>query len=70
LGVGPRPVPRHKLTVDALAAGIQALVRDRAMKTAAAKLGEQIRAENGVEQTLRLIEEIVAHSPLRSHRVF
>jgi sterol 3beta-glucosyltransferase len=57
LGVGVKPVLRHKLTVEALADGITQLTSDRAMCDRAAKLGEAIRAERGVENAVRFIEQ-------------
>lgn len=55
LGVGVNPVPRHKLTVDALAAGIRQLVADGVMAERAQTLGEQIRAEDGVARAVAVI---------------
>ena len=55
LGVGAKPIPRHKLTVEGLAAGIRALVHDDVAGNAAA-LGEKIRAEDGVANGVRLVE--------------
>jgi sterol 3beta-glucosyltransferase len=59
LGVGAKPIPRHRLTAETLAAGIRALVSDRAMAQQAAALGAQIRAEHGVENAVRWIERRV-----------
>lgn len=56
LGVGPRPIPRQRLTVDGLAESIRSALSDRAMQTRAAALGERIRAENGVAQAVAVIE--------------
>lgn len=53
LGVGPAPIPRRKLTEDALARSFEALARDDAMATRAAALGEKIRAEDGVGEAAR-----------------
>lgn len=58
LGVGAEPIPRHKLTVGKLAAGIERLVSDAEMQRAAAELGEKIRAEDGVENAVRYINEM------------
>jgi UDP:flavonoid glycosyltransferase YjiC (YdhE family) len=54
LGVGAKPVPRHKLNAEKLAAGIKALF-DAQMIENAAWLGERIRAERGVENGVQLI---------------
>lgn len=54
LGVGAKPVPRHKLTAEKLATGIDALF-DAHMIENATRLGEKIRKEDGVENGVRLI---------------
>jgi len=58
LGVGPRPIPRKRLTVDNLTEAIEHAVSDEEMRKRAALLGERIRAENGVAQAVTLIEQI------------
>jgi UDP:flavonoid glycosyltransferase YjiC (YdhE family) len=60
LGVGVKPVPRHKLTAEALAAGLRQLVGDDAMRARARALGEIIQAERGVEVAVGVIEESVS----------
>ncbi len=55
LGVGPKPVPRPKLTAKRLADAIRSIVKDNMMCYRAANLGEMIRAENGVENAIELI---------------
>ena len=65
LGVGVKPIPRSRITVDNLAAGIRTLVTDSQIQTAAAQLGEQIRAENGVENAVRMIERIAGNKSAR-----
>lgn len=42
-----------------LAAALGELARDGEMRAAAAALGEQIRAENGVAEAVRVIEEVM-----------
>ena len=56
LGVGPKPIPRNKLTVTKLVQAIQQAVNDDAIKSKATQVGQQIRAENGVESAVRMIE--------------
>lgn len=53
LGVGPAPIPRRKLTEDALARSLEVLACDDAMAARAAALGEKIRAEDGVGEAAR-----------------
>ncbi len=57
LGVGPKPIPRQRLTVDRLAESIRRAVSDTAMRKRAACLGECIRAENGIAQAVAVIEQ-------------
>jgi UDP:flavonoid glycosyltransferase YjiC (YdhE family) len=56
LGLGPDPIPRRKLTVNRLAQAIDRAVTDGAMRARAAALGEQLRAEDGVETAVGIIE--------------
>jgi sterol 3beta-glucosyltransferase len=59
LGVGPAPVPRHKLTAESLAQAIAQAVGDQAMRERAARLGATIRAEDGIAGAVAAVEEIV-----------
>jgi sterol 3beta-glucosyltransferase len=56
LGVGPRPIPRRRLTADRLAEAIDLAVSDKNMRQRAAALGAVIRAEDGVGQAVANIE--------------
>jgi sterol 3beta-glucosyltransferase len=58
LAVGPKPLPRKKLTVEQLSA---ALVETRAetMITASAELGNKIRSENGAVEAARVISRTI-----------
>lgn len=58
LGVGPRAIPRKKLTIEGLAQAILAS-QTEAIKVAASKLGEKIRAENGAEDAARAICQVL-----------
>lgn len=55
LGVGPPPLPQKRLTAEALAAAIRAVVSDDGIRARAAALGERIRAEDGVERAVEWI---------------
>jgi UDP:flavonoid glycosyltransferase YjiC (YdhE family) len=57
LGVGPRPIPREKLTPKNLASALMQMRDDSRMRQKAAELGEAIHAERGVENAVALIEE-------------
>jgi UDP:flavonoid glycosyltransferase YjiC (YdhE family) len=57
LGVGPKSIPRRKLTAERLAKAITLATTDQNMRSRAATLGECIQAEDGVRRTIELIEE-------------
>jgi sterol 3beta-glucosyltransferase len=56
LGAGPKPISRKELTAARLTSAIQQAIDDEVMRDKAAQIGQQIRAENGVETAVRLIE--------------
>lgn len=58
LGVGPDPIPQKKLTAENLAAAIRRAVSDEGMRSSAAALGEKIRAEDGVANAVRVINQL------------
>jgi len=57
LGVGVQPVPRHQLTVDALADGIAQLTSNTSLRANAAALGAFIRAEDGVAAAVQHVTQ-------------
>ncbi len=57
LGVGPEPIPRKKLTADKLSYAIHTAVTHQPMRQRAAELGKKIRAEDGVGNAVKIIEE-------------
>jgi sterol 3beta-glucosyltransferase len=57
LGVGPEPIPFKKLTADRLARAIQETVTQSEIKRRAARLGDAIRAQDGVGNAVRVIKE-------------
>jgi UDP:flavonoid glycosyltransferase YjiC (YdhE family) len=59
LGVGPRPIPRRRLTAERLAAAMARAVTDQEMRARAAELGTRIRAEDGVGRAIEVIEQHV-----------
>jgi sterol 3beta-glucosyltransferase len=59
LGVGDKPIPRHELTVDRLAAAIRTMIGDAEMKAKATALGAQIRQETGVANAVKAVNEIL-----------
>ena len=59
LGVGPGPIPYKGLSVKRLRDAILSGTSDSLMGQKAFELGEKIRAENGIEHGVRLIEQIL-----------
>lgn len=57
LGVGVRPIPHKRLTVERLADAIRQVTSNSALRQRAASLGAAIRAEDGVGTAVRLIAE-------------
>ena len=55
LGVGRAPIPRRRLTEDALARALADLATNDDMAARAAALGEKIRAEDGVGEAVRAL---------------
>lgn len=60
LGVGPRPIPRNKLTSRALAAAIVTASTDQNMKRRARELGKKIGAEDGIGRAVELIQQYLS----------
>jgi UDP:flavonoid glycosyltransferase YjiC (YdhE family) len=58
LGVGPAPIPRKKLSRDALARALERALTDRAMQARASELGAAIRSEDGVGNAVRVFNEL------------
>ncbi len=59
LGVGPKGIPRTKLTVERLAKALDRAANDSAMAQRAAALGVRIRSEHGVARAIEAIERLV-----------
>lgn len=58
LNVGPKPIPRKKLTVDKLVNAINLVLNSTKYKENAIKLSEKIRSEDGVDKAVNIIESI------------
>ncbi len=58
LGVGPKPIPRRKLTVERLAQAIRKALTDQTMRERAADLGSRIHAEDGVARAVAVVQQI------------
>ena len=61
LGVSPKPVSYHRLTVEALATRFQTAVENSETRERAKRLGQSIRAENGVRKAVALIDTYLEH---------
>jgi sterol 3beta-glucosyltransferase len=59
LGAGPAPIPPAHLTAERLAAAIRAAVEDPHIRARAAQLGQQIRAEDGVGEVVRVVQRML-----------
>jgi sterol 3beta-glucosyltransferase len=55
MGLGPAPVPRHKLSVERLAEAIEVAVSDGAMRARAAAMARKLARERGVDEAVRAL---------------
>lgn len=60
LGLGPAPIPQKKLNRAALIPALKELTSNQEMRTKAAQIGTKIRAENGVDEAVKIIEKLMA----------
>ncbi len=58
LGVGPRRLPRHRLTSEGLAVAIREAVTDQGMRQRATALGARIREEDGLREAVAVVRQI------------
>jgi UDP:flavonoid glycosyltransferase YjiC (YdhE family) len=58
LGVGPRPIPRRRLSVDRLAEAMHSAVSNPGMRDRSAQLGERIRNEDGLGRAVEVLEKM------------
>lgn len=58
LDVGPPPVPRRRLTAEALGNAITAVVADHALRRRASAVGERLRAEDGVARAVEVYDGV------------
>ncbi len=59
LGVGPAPVPAHRLTARRLAEAVDRAVSTPAFRGQAQTLADRLRAENGVERAVALVRALL-----------
>lgn len=62
LGVAPPPIPRSRLTVQGLAAALERVHRDAAMRARAAAAGQALRTEQGAVTAAGLVEQAFARA--------
>lgn len=55
LGAGPRPLPHTRLTSGLLAGRLEAVAGSESMRERAARIGEQLRAEDGVAEAVDVL---------------
>ena len=65
LGVSPPPIPHRRLNVERLARALQQLTADATLRHRAEDIGEQIRAEDGVNVAVRFLIRALENSPRR-----
>jgi sterol 3beta-glucosyltransferase len=66
-GLGPRPIPQHRLSVERLVEAIRIVTTDGGMRERARLLGEKLRREDGVARSVEIIrEEIARHERARA----
>lgn len=63
IGAGPKPIRRSRLTAVRLAAALREATCSHDMQAVAARIGEQIRREDGVARAVALIEDIAMSDP-------
>ena len=56
LGVGPRPIPQKKISVEKLSAAINRVRSDASIQERAEAIGQQIRSEDGVANACDFID--------------
>ncbi|MDI6099226.1 hypothetical protein QLQ12_11530 [Actinoplanes sp. NEAU-A12] len=60
LAVAPEPIDQRRLTAPRLAAAIREAIDDAAMTGGARRLGDRVRAENGVAAAVDVLEQVAA----------
>lgn len=61
LGLAPAPLPQSQLRADALASAITTVLRDGVSVDRAKRTGRAVRDENGVQNAVRTLEELVVN---------
>jgi UDP:flavonoid glycosyltransferase YjiC (YdhE family) len=58
LGVGTKPIPRKKLTIERLVNAIREVTTNQEMRHRAEKVGKQIQSENGIESAVNIFSNL------------
>lgn len=58
-GVGPKPIPRKRLSVERLALAIQTATEDKNMSARAKKMRDNVQREDGVGEAVRIIKSVM-----------
>ncbi|MBP2329155.1 O-mycaminosyltylonolide 6-deoxyallosyltransferase [Kibdelosporangium banguiense] len=66
LGVAAKPVPYRKFTVERLDESLKVVLNDDAMRRRAAEVSALVRAEDGLGDAVRILEDWVARPPRRT----
>lgn len=61
LGVSPPPISKQRLTVDRLSEAIQQAVEDSELRRRSQQLGATIRAEDGIDRAVQVIQTALSH---------
>ncbi len=59
LGVGPKPIPRKKLSILRLVKAIEKVINNQEMSENATRLCSKIQAENGIEEAVSIINDTI-----------
>jgi UDP:flavonoid glycosyltransferase YjiC (YdhE family) len=62
LGVGPKPIPHRKLTIERLADAMTEAVTNPGIRQRATELGMKIRAEDGIANAIEVIHQVMNHN--------
>jgi UDP:flavonoid glycosyltransferase YjiC (YdhE family) len=61
LGVGPKPIPRRRLTTERLADAMIEAVTNPGIRQRATELGRKIRTEDGIANAIKAIHQVINH---------
>jgi sterol 3beta-glucosyltransferase len=62
LGLGPKPIPRAKLTAERLAVAIRLALGSREMQQHSSEMAQRVQSEEGVERAVEIIIQLLQRS--------